>query len=302
MITLNVNTSAHDTAGITKKYKQTSQSAEVWRRLRRNKAAMLGLVVAILLILMAVFSSTLYDYETQVINQDIPNRLQPPSWAHPFGTDESGRDILARIVYGSRFSLSIGFSTVVFALTVGGTLGALAGYYGGWLDNILMRVMDIFLAIPGTLFAITLVAALGQNTINLIIALAISSVPGFARILRSSVLSVREVEYVEAARAIGATDSRIILQHVIPNSLAPVIVQSTLNVATVILTIAGLSFLGLGVRPPQPEWGALLSSGRQYLRDYGYITMFPGLAIMTTILALNLLGDGLRDALDPRLK
>ena len=165
-----------------------------------------------------------------------------------------------------------------------------------------MRIMDIFLAIPGTLFAITLVAALGQNTINLIIALAISSVPGFARILRSSVLSVREVEYVEAARAIGATDARIIMQHVIPNSLAPVIVQSTLNVATVILTIAGLSFLGLGVRPPQPEWGALLSSGRQYLRDYGYITMFPGLAIMTTILALNLLGDGLRDALDPRLK
>ncbi len=302
MITLNANTPARDTADITKKYKKKSQSAEVWHRLRRNKAAMLGLVVAILLILMAIFSSTLYDYETQVINQDIPNRLQPPSWEHPFGTDESGRDILARIVYGSRFSLSIGFSTVVFALIVGGTLGALAGYYGGMLDNILMRIMDIFLAIPGTLFAITLVAALGQNTINLIIALAISSVPGFARILRSSVLSVREVEYVEAARAIGATDVRIIMQHVIPNSLAPVIVQSTLNVATVILTIAGLSFLGLGVRPPQPEWGALLSSGRQYLRDYGYITMFPGLAIMTTILALNLLGDGLRDALDPRLK
>ena len=287
---------------LSKKPKKNSQSADVWRRLKKNKAAMLGLFIAVFLILMAISSGFIYDYETQVINQDIPNRLQSPSLEHPFGTDESGRDILARIVYGSRFSLSIGFATVAFALVVGGFLGAISGYYGGLLDNIIMRLMDVFLAIPGTLFAITLVAALGQNTINLIIALAISSIPGFARILRSSVLSVRDVEYVEAARAIGATNARIILQHVIPNSLAPVIVQSTLNVATAILTIAGLSFLGLGVRPPQPEWGALLSSGRTYLAEYGYITLFPGLAIMMTILALNLLGDGLRDALDPRLK
>ena len=296
-----MNTTRHG-EDVSKRYKKKSQFGEVWHRLKRNKAAMIGLFIAVLLILMAASSSFIYDYETQVINRDVANRLQWPSWEHPFGTDESGRDILARVVYGSRFSLSIGFATVAFALVVGGTLGAISGYFGGMLDNIIMRIMDIFLAIPGTLFAITLVAALGQKTINLVIALAISSVPGFARILRSSVLSVRDVEFVEAARAIGATNTRIILQHVIPNSLAPVIVQTTLNVATAILTIAGLSFLGLGVKAPQPEWGALLSSGRTYLADQSYITLFPGLAIMITILALNLLGDGLRDALDPRLK
>ncbi|MCH4887907.1 ABC transporter permease [Acidaminobacter sp. JC074] len=285
-----------------KKYKKQGPSKEIWGRLRKNKGAVVGFVIISAIILMSILSGFIYDYETEIINQNIQERLQSPSAEHWFGTDELGRDIFARIVYGSRTSLSIGFVTVAFALVVGGTFGAIAGYFGGRIDNIIMRLMDIFLAIPGTLFAITIVAALGTSTINLVIALSISSVPRFARILRSSVMVVRDVEFIEAAKAIGANNWRIITQHVIPNSLAPVIVQTTLTVATIILTIAGLSFLGLGVSAPQPEWGAMLSSARTYMREYAYMTLFPGLAIMITILSLNLLGDGLRDALDPRLK
>ena len=282
--------------------KKQSMWSETWRRLKKNWAAMAGLAIGILLVLMALFADVLYDYDNVVIKQDIVNRLQSPSAAHPFGTDELGRDILARIVHGSRVSLEIGFLAVFFSLIAGGFLGAIAGYYGGKVDNIIMRIMDVFLAIPGTLLAICIMAALGSSMFNLIIALSVSNVPVFARIVRGSVLTVRDVEFVEAARAIGCKNGTIIFGHVLPNALAPVIVQTTLNVATTILTIAGLSFLGLGVSAPRPEWGAMLSSGRSYIRDYSYMTMFPGLAIMITILALNLLGDGLRDALDPRLR
>jgi len=282
--------------------KKQSMWSETWRRLKKNWAAMAGLAIVILLVLMALFADVLYDYDNVVIKQDIVNRLQSPSAAHPFGTDELGRDILARIVHGSRVSLEIGFLAVFFSLIAGGFLGAIAGYYGGKVDNIIMRIMDVFLAIPGTLLAICIMAALGSSMFNLIIALSVSNVPVFARIVRGSVLTVRDVEFVEAARAIGCKNGTIIFGHVLPNALAPVIVQTTLNVATTILTIAGLSFLGLGVSAPRPEWGAMLSSGRSYIRDYSYMTMFPGLAIMITILALNLLGDGLRDALDPRLR
>lgn len=291
-----------DALKIKQKYKKQSQLKEIWFRLKKNKTSVLGLVIILIIISLAIASGFIYDYDKDVINQNISERLQFPSLDHPFGTDELGRDILARIIYGSRTSLSIGFTTVVISLISGGILGAISGFYGGRIDNVIMRIMDIFLAIPGTLFAITIVAALGTSTINLMIALSISGVPRFARIVRSSVMTVRDVEFVEAARAIGANDFRIITQHVIPNSLAPVIVQTTLQVATIILTIAGLSFLGLGVSAPQPEWGAMLSSARAYMREYSYMTLFPGLAIMITILALNLLGDGLRDALDPRLK
>jgi len=289
-------------ADLTKKYKKKSQFKEAWTRLLRNKTAVLGMVIVALLILMALTAPLIYDYETQVIKQNIDHRQQSPSATHPFGTDETGRDILARVVYGSRTSLSVGASAVAIALLIGGFLGALAGFYGGMFDNITMRIMDIFLAIPGTLFAITIVAALGPSTTNLMIAMSISSIPRFARIVRGPVLTVRDSEYVEAARAIGAKNGRIIFGHVIPNSLAPVIVQTTLEVASIILSIAGLSFLGLGVQAPAPEWGAMLSSARTYLREYTYMAIFPGLAIVITILALNLLGDGLRDALDPRLK
>lgn len=287
---------------IEKKYKKKSQLAEIWHRLKKNKTAILGLIVFTLLILMALLAPVLYDYDTQVIKQNIPERLMAPNASHPFGTDEMGRDILARVVYGSRMSLFIGFAAVTVSLFIGGFLGAISGYYGGRLDNLIMRFMDILLAIPGTLLAITIVAALGPSIYNLIIALSVSYIPNFARVVRGPVLTVRDVEFVEAAKAIGAKTRTIIFSHVLPNSMAPVIVQTTLNVASVILTIAGLSFLGLGIQPPMPEWGAMLSSGRTYIRDQSYMTLFPGLAIMLTILSLNLLGDGLRDALDPRLK
>lgn len=287
---------------IASKYKKQSQFGEAWHRLRKNKSAMIGLAIMLLLVLAAIFADVLFDYEGVAIKQDIPNRNQWPSSQHIFGTDDKGRDLLARTVHGARTSLAIGFSTAVFALLVGGVIGAIAGYYSGIVDNLLMRFMDIFLAIPGTLFAITIVAALEPSTFNLIIALAISSVPRFARTVRGSIMTVRDVEFIEAARAIGASDFRIITKHVIPNSLAPIIVFAPLNVATIILTIAGLSFLGLGISAPAPEWGAMLSAGRAFIRSHPYMTFFPGFAIMITILSLNLLGDGLRDALDPRLK
>ncbi len=284
------------------KYKKQSQLAETWKRLCRNKTAVLGLIIVVLLILIAIFSPVIFNYEETVIKQNYGEAKQWPSSAHPFGTDELGRDILARVCYGSRASLSISVITVACALTLGTILGSLAGYYGGKVDMIIMRIMDVFLAIPGTLLAICIVAALGTGTSKLVIALTVSTVPTFSRIIRGSVLTVRDVEYIEAARAIGARDSTIIFSHVLPNCLAPIIVQTTLKIADIILTIAGLSFLGLGIQPPTPEWGSMLSNGRTFIRDYSYMTMFPGLAIMITILSLNLLGDGLRDALDPRLR
>ena len=282
--------------------KKRGQMYEIWIHLKRNKAAMLGLGIVILLLLMVVFAGAIFDYENVVIKQDIANRLQSPSAAHPFGTDETGRDILARIFHGARMSLGISVMAVCCSLVVGGTLGASAGYFGGKVDMLIMRLMDILLAIPNILLAITIVAALGASNMNLIIALTISSIPGFSRIVRGAVLTVRDSEYIEAARAIGAKTFTIILSHVIPNCMGPILVQTTLNVGSVILSTAGLSFLGLGVQPPRPEWGAMLSGGRAFIRDYSYITMFPGCMIMITILSLNLLGDGLRDALDPRLK
>ena len=213
-----------------------------------------------------------------------------------------GRDLLARIIYGSRASLFISFAAVCLAAVIGCFFGAISGYFGGMVDSIIMRITDMLLAIPETLFAITLVAALGTSTFTLIIALAISNIPIYCRLLRGSVMTQRGSEHIEAARAIGAKTSTIIWTHILPNCIAPVLVQFTLSIAVTILTISGLSFLGLGVAPPTPEWGALLSSSRSYMREHTYLTIFPGLAIMTTILSLNLLGDGLRDALDPRLR
>ena len=282
--------------------KKKSQFVEVWKRLCRNKTAVLGLVIVALLTLMAILSPILIDYETQVIKTNYSEALQAPSADHWFGTDEMGRDILLRVMYGSTVSLSIGVVTVAVSLTVGLILGAAAGYFGGKTDMIIMRLMDIFLAIPGTLLAICIVASLGNSIPNLVIAQAVSSIPTFSRVVRGAVITARDADYVEAARAIGAKDATIIFHEVLPNSLAPIIVQTTLQVASVILSIAGLSFIGLGIPAPRPEWGAMLSGARAYIRDYSYMCLFPGLAIMTTILSLNLLGDGLRDALDPRLR
>lgn len=281
---------------------KNSLAYDTWRRFLSNKAAVFGGVVIILLVLMAIFADFLYDYDTQVIAQNIPESLMAPCAAHPFGTDEFGRDLLARIVHGSRMSLIVSFTSVAISLVIGGLLGAVSGYYGGRIDNLIMRLTDILLAIPMTLFAIVIVAALGASTKNLAIALAASSIPVFARIVRSAVLTVRDVECVEAARAIGAGHKIIIFRHIIPNCLSPIIVQVTLRIANAIYNTAALSFLGMGVQAPAPEWGGLLAGGRTYIRDYSYLSIIPGLAIMLTVLALNLLGDGLRDALDPRLK
>lgn len=280
--------------------KKRSIWGDAWRRLRKNKSAMVGLAIIILLILTAVFADVIAP--EGIDDQKLQSRFLTPSAEHWFGTDNLGRDIFSRIVYGSRISLLVGFVAVGIAMLIGGSLGAIAGFYGGKIENIIMRLLDILLAIPSILLAISIVAALGPGLVNLMIAVGVSSIPGYARIVRSSVMTIKDQEFIEAARAIGATDRRIILKHIIPNTLAPIIVQATMGVAGAILSAAGLAFIGLGIEIPTPEWGAMLSGGRDYIRDYPHMTMFPGLAIMTTIFGLNLLGDGLRDALDPKLK
>ena len=218
------------------------------------------------------------------------------------GTDDYGRDILARVIYGTRISLTIGLTTVACAMAAGIVIGAVSGYFGGRLDNVIMRVMDVFMSIPSMLLAIAVVASLGPGIVNIMIAVGLALVPGYSRVVRSAVLSVRNKEFVQAAKAVGDSHFSIILHHIIPNALAPVIVQATLGVGEVIITAAGLSFLGLGIAPPMPEWGAMLSEGREFIRYMPHLVLFPGLSIMITVLALNLLGDGLRDALDPRMK
>jgi peptide/nickel transport system permease protein len=283
-------------------YQSRRRAAEVWRRLKRNKGAMVSLIVIAVLILAAIFADVLYNYKDVVIKQNIGQRLQSPSWKHPFGTDELGRDILARVVHGSRISLFVGIASTFFSAALGILLGAIAGYYGGQLENVIMRVADVFNAIPANLLAVVVVAALGQNLFNLVIAIGICSVPKFVRVTRASVMQTRNQEYIEAESAIGTKNLWIILGTVLPNSMSPVFVYATLNIATAIISVSAMSFIGLGIPAPRPEWGSMLSAGRVYLRNYSYITMFPGLAIMLTILSFNMLGDGLRDALDPKTK
>lgn len=285
-----------------KKSKKRSLWLDVAIRMSKNKAALIGLFILIVLIVLAIFADVIAPYDEVAIKQNLKNSLALPSAEHILGTDEFGRDMFARIIHGARVSLVVGVISVGIALIVGGTFGAIAGFYGGKLDNVIMRFMDVFLAIPSILLAIAIVTALGSSLLNLMIAIGISSIPSYARIVRASVLTLRDQEFVEAAKAIGANDFRIISRHIIPNCLAPVIVQGTLGVASAILSTAGLSFIGLGIRPPSPEWGAMLAGGRSFLRDAWHVTTFPGVFIMITILSLNLLGDGLRDALDPKLK
>jgi len=280
--------------------KRKSQWAEVWKRLIKNKAAIAGMIVIIILLLTAIFADFIapYGYETQFLD----NTKAAPNADNWFGTDNFGRDIFSRVVYGSRISIQVGFIAVGVAMVVGGILGSISGYYSGRIDNVIMRLMDVLLAIPGILLAIAIAAALGPGLVNVMIAVGIASIPRYARIVRASVLSLRDQEFVEAAKAVGANDFRIITKYILPNCMAPIIVQGTLGVAEAILSAAGLSFIGLGIQPPIPEWGAMLSTARIYIRDAWWMAIFPGLAIMFTIFGLNLLGDGLRDALDPRLK
>lgn len=282
--------------------KSRSQWSEAWRRLKKNKFAMVGLCVLILMILLSIFAGLIVDYEKDVIEQDLGNRLQKPSKEHIFGTDSFGRDIFARVLYGSRVSLFIGLFVTIASMIIGSTFGAIAGYFGGFVDNLIMRITDMFLAIPSILMAIAVVAALGPGLINLIVAMTISFIPPYARLMRSLVLAIKDNEYIEAAKAIGARVDRILLVHILPNVMGPLLVQSTLTVGRIIIIAAGLSFLGLGVMPPNPEWGAMLSEGKEYIRYSPYLVLFPGLAIMLVVLSLNLLGDGLNDALDPRLR
>lgn len=288
--------------------KQRTLAAETWRRFRKNKLALAGMIVLITLVLIAL-STIVIDlvtdnaiYNNHVIKQNLRLRLQGPSKAHIFGLDEFGRDILMRMIWAVRYSLFMGTIAIALSTVVGVILGSIAGYYGKVTDNIIMRFMDVLLAIPSMLLATAIVAALGTSLTNVLIAIAISYVPTFARTVRASVLTIKDQEFIEAARAMGASDFRIIFKYILPNSMAPLIVQSTLGVAGAILSIAGLSFLGLGIQPPTPEWGSMLSSARSYIREGWHITVIPGLGIMITILALNVMGDGLRDALDPRLK
>lgn len=283
-----------------KRSRKNSQWKDVWRRLKKNRLAMFGLFILVLLVLLAVFADVIAPYGYD--DQNYAEMFQFPSWKHPMGTDNFGRDILSRIIYGARISLQIGFISLLGSAVVGSILGACAGYYGGAADTVIMRCADILMAIPRTVLAIAIATTLGPGLTNAMIAVAISSIPNFARVVRASTLTVKDQEYIEAAKAIGASDARIIAKYIFPNVLAPIIVQATLGVGTAIILAASLSFLGLGIEPPTPEWGSILSSARNYMRDYWYMVTFPGLAIMITVLALNLFGDGLRDALDPKLK
>lgn len=270
------------------------------RRFQKNKRAMIGLWMVVIFILVALFGRWIAPYDP--IEQNMQVMLESPSWSHPFGTDEFGRDIFSRIIYGAQISLMIGVVGVLISIIFGVAFGTIAGYFGGRIDSLIMRVIDIMMAFPSFLLALAIVSVLGPGLINVMFAIGIFSIPAFARIARGAVISVKSKEFIEAAKSMGATNAHIIFKHVIPNSIAPIIVLSTMRIATGILTAAGLSFLGMGAQPPTPEWGAMLSTGREYLRTAPHVSTIPGLAIMFMVLAFNMLGDGLRDALDPKMK
>jgi len=277
-----------------------SELAIVIRQLRRNRGAIIGLAVVVIEILVALFAPLLAPYDP--LDSSWRAALEPPSPAHPLGTDELGRDLLSRLIFGTRISLRVGLIAVAIAGGVGMSLGTTAGYGGGWVDEVIMRIIDILMAFPGMLLALTIIAVLGPGLNNVMIAVGVGSIPSFTRVARGAALTVKNEEYVLAARAIGGSHRRIILRHIIPNVLPSMIVMATLRIATAILSSAGLSFLGLGAQPPSPEWGAILNTSRTYLRRGWWFFTFPGLAIMITVLSMNLLGDGVRDALDPKLR
>jgi len=281
------------------------------RRLLHHRSAQIGLVILVFMALVAIFADVLapYAYDEQV--EDANAKRRDPPCVHilgcdpskpqfVFGLDSNKRDLFSRVIYGSRLSLEIGFITSGFAIVIGALLGAVAGYAGGWTDNIIMRTMDVLLAFPSLLLAIAIVSVLGPGLVNTLLAVGIVSIPVYARIVRASVLSVKEMEYVDASRALGASSARILFTRLLPNSLTPLIVQGTLGIGTTILEAAGLSFLGLGAQPPLPEWGLMLGDERNSVFNAPHLLIFPGLAIMITVLGFNLIGDGLRDALDPR--
>jgi len=277
----------------------TSVFRKAMKQLFRNRLAITGMIILGVFVFMAAFSNFITPYDP--ISQDWAEIQEPPSLQHPLGTDELGRDMLSRIIVGARISMTIGIISVSIGLFFGGIIGIIAGYFGGWADGILMRLMDIMLAIPYVLLAIAIVAVLGPGLWNTMIAIGVVTIPRFARIARSAVLEVSTMDYIEAVRALGAGHRRVLINHIMINSLSPLIIQSTLTLASAILNAAALGFLGLGAQPPTPEWGAMLSDGRKLLMVSPWIVTFPGIAIMLSVLGFNMLGDGLRDALDPRM-
>lgn len=284
-----------------KKRRKSSYAADAWKLFKKNKAAMAGLVILAVFLFFALFADLIVPYE-KAIEQNVQERLMAPCAEHWMGTDEFGRDLFARVVHGSRRSLSLGVGTTAVSLLLGGIIGACCGLYGSRFDSIVMRLCDILNSVPGLLFALAVVAALGSSMRNLLIAVTIVSLPGFIRIVRSVILSIVEQEYIMAARACDSSNRTIILRHILPNAMGPIIIQASMSVASMMLTAAGLSFIGMGVQPPTPEWGVMLSTARDYMTTAPYLLLFPGSAIALSALALNLVGDGLRDALDPKMK
>lgn len=280
--------------------KRKSQLGETWRRLKKNRPAVIGMCIVLLLILVAIFAKQIAPYSYS--KMDMANSFAYPSAAHPLGTDNFGRDMLSRLIYGAQTSLLVAALAVCISLFFGCFFGYTAAYVGGIYENIVMRLMDVFLSIPSTVLAISISVALGFGITSTAVAIGISNFPVFARVARASVLTVKDSEYIEAAQSIGADSTRILLRHIIPNSLAPILVQISLSLANSILVISSLSFLGCGIQPPTPEWGSILASGREYIRDFYPLILFPGAIISITLIAFNLFSDGLRDALDPRLK
>lgn len=283
------------------KSRKYAQLAEFWRRYKKNKTAVIGLIILAVIVGTAIFADLIVPY-SKCIEQVGADRLQGPSMAHFFGTDELGRDLFARIVHGSRYSLMIGLVTSLMALVIGAILGASAGYFGGMVDNVISRIIDVFMCVPPILLSLAVVAALGTNLRNLIIAITVSCVPGNVRLIRSVVLTAAEQDYVEAAKSYGTSNARIIFRYVLPNAMGPIIVNTTMSISDMMLSAAGLSFIGMGIQPPAPEWGALLSNAQTYLFTSPYMLLFPGICILLSSLAFNLVGDGLTDALDPKLK
>ena len=280
--------------------KKKSQWGDIWKRLLRNKLGMVGLVIVVVLLILIIFAGffTKHDYAFQ----DFGNRFAAPSWQHIMGTDNFGRDLWSRLLYGGRISLLVALIAVCMSGTVGAIFGAVAGYFGGKIEVVITRLLDIIMAVPSLLLAIAISSALGSGPFNTALAISISGIPHSARIMRSTVMSIKDNEFVEAARASGSKHLRVLFKHILPNTIAPLIVNLTLSIGGNIMAISGLSFIGLGVQPPTPEWGSILAAGRVYIRDFWPIIVFPSLFIMLTLFGFNLLGDALRDALDPRLK
>ena len=291
-----------DAIMVSRKYAKRSPTGELWHRLKGNKGAVISMAVIVLLVLITLYSTFFIDYEAKVTGYNMADRFKPPSAQFPFGTDDLGRDVFSRTMYGTRYSLIIGVGAIAISVILGVTIGCISGFYGGRIDDLLMRVCDVLASIPAILLGMCIMAVMGQSLVNLLIAVGVPGIPTFARTARASVMTVRGQEFVEAAKAIKMSDIRIIFTQVLPNGLSPIIVTITTRIGSAINEGAALSFLGFGIPIPTPEWGALISAGRSYMTRAPWMTIIPGIFILGTVLSFNLLGDGLRDALDPKLK